>query len=199
MKLLPLIIAATTVAATPSLDEQGFFTGYTRNWVLGYLFLGVIFYTIDRTWLIRIKSWFQDPSAKPLGFVYGQKASRKVVFAGIVSTVETFAFLIFTTWNSHLSVELFLWLVDIPMMVIGFGVGALLFPLWAKREKAYKAIDELDAVVEKGIDRASAKPAPAPVAVPEPAAVPAPPVPAEPITPKEKPEDVIAEFTRGKR
>ena len=195
-----LLLAATTVAATPALEEQGFFTAYSRNWMLGYLFVGAIFYTIDRTWLIKMKGWFLDPSAKPVGFVFGQKASTKVVFAGVISTIETFAFLFFTPWNSHLSVELFLWLADIPMMVIGFGVGALLFPLWAKREKAYKAIDELDEVVAKGMEKAGAKSAPlTPVPLTQPATVASAPAPVTPTIPKEKPEDGIAAVTRGSK
>lgn len=191
-----LLLFAAAVTVAPVLEEQGFFTPYTRNWMLGYLFLGAIFYTIDRTWLIKIKSWFHDPSTKPDGFVFGQKASRKVVFAGIVSTVETFAFLFFTPWNSHLSVELFLWLVDIPMMVIGFGIGYLIYkPLWSKREKAYKVMDKIGEVVEEKLEHEQ----PVPTSAPEPAMVSSAPAPAAPTTPKEKPEDVIAEFTRGSK
>lgn len=184
-----------------ALSQQGFFSAYSGGWIIGYFLMGVILYTIDRTWLQgTYRSLYnlthENPLDKPKGFIFGQKVSRKVLIAGIISTVESFGFLLFTTFNSHLSVELFLWLIDIPVMVLGFAAGFSLFPLWSKRKKAYEFADRLDATLEQRLSKPDSGSTPPPVAKPA-DPVPTPVVaPVVPVNPEISPEQRISDYAK---
>ncbi len=202
MQLAMLVIAATAVTVAPSLQEQELFTPYVRNWLLGYWLLGVIVYIVDRTYGLGFWRMFQSPDAPAAGLVYNQRVKRKMFVAFIISSVETLCWVL-TPWNSHLLVELFLWLADVPMMVLGFGTGALIFPLWSKRHKGYAVVDETVDKIEKGIDTIGAKKEsvspPASTPTPESvtaASAPAPQTAPVPTEPRLTPEQRIAAYAK---
>ncbi len=178
---------------------------YMSCWTLFFLGFGVVTYVVDRTYCQGVYTalynfFHMTPLAKPQGFVYGHRARYKFVIAFIASTVQSGYLFFFTSFHANPFVELVLWLVEIPAMVLGFAIGFWAFkPVWEKRERLFGAIDKLDAVVEEHAQHArdpkvlvqKSVAAPAPTSTSE---VP----PAAPTTPELSPQERIARYGQRK-
>ena len=138
---------------------------YSITWLLAYVVGGIIWYIVDRQYLTgffrRVYNLTHEvplADAEVRGIIHGQKAARLFVWAALISTVQSVGLFFFTGFHSNPFVELVLWFLEIPAMVIGFYCGQLLFPLWQQRAKVYNTLDKLEERVQRGH---STKPAPA--------------------------------------
>lgn len=116
--------------------------------------LGILTYILDRQYCQGFYKGLYDmfhkePSEKPFGFIFGQSTGRKFVIATLVSTAQSIGMFVFTGFHSNPFVELVLWFVEIPAMVIGFMFGYWLWPWWSKRTKLYEAVDKIDERIER--------------------------------------------------
>lgn len=173
---------------------------YSACWLMFYVLLGIFVYLWDRQYLQGLYRWFynathKDPLPETVGrsFVYGQKTSKKVMWALVVSTVQSAGLFFFTGFHSNPFVELVLWFLEIPAMVIGFGIGSKLYPYWMKRKKVYEFVDKADEAFEKGELKTVFRTPSKPTSAPPPSA----PVPPAPVVQEVDPREVIRNFTKG--
>jgi hypothetical protein len=188
------------------IDHTGWYMGC---WLMFFFGAGIVMYIIDRAWLQGLYRWFynmthETPLPVETGrsvFVFGHKTARKVLWATIISTVQSAGLFFFTGFHSNPFVELVLWFLEIPAMVLGFAAGAVLYPYWLKRKGLYALADKFDDALEKGEFKPKFPAAlkPTPPAAANPAATPSSPAPA-PVAkvPEKSPRQVIEEFTKGK-
>ncbi|MGJ8654168.1 MAG: hypothetical protein ACSHX8_12920 [Opitutaceae bacterium] len=126
------------------------YTSYIIFWMVMFIILGAFWYVLDRLHGVRwYRYWYGLTHRDPLpqnvvvGFVYNRRSRHKVVMATIVSTVQTFVAL--TSLESiNLLVELVLWIVEIPMVMVGFAIGPLVFKVWKRKDKMLDAIDDFE-------------------------------------------------------
>jgi hypothetical protein len=126
---------------------------YCTSWTVAFFFAGMIWYVLDRQYCTRfyrrVYNLFHErplEKSEVKGLIYGQKTSRKFVWAFIISTTQTGLIIwgvAFSLFNPL--VEFLLWLAEIPIMVLGMLVGPHVFNLWSHRQKAFTAIDDIEA------------------------------------------------------
>ena len=177
---------------------------YSTCWILFYVLGGFFIYVWDRQYLQGLYRWCYNATHKdPLpetverGFVFGQKTSRKVMWALLISTIESIGTFFFTGFHSNPFVELVLWFLDIPAMLVGFGIGALLYQYWMKRRKVYEFVDKADEALEKGEFKKTvfpSRPKATPTSTEAEASKAATPSP-QPAAPPEDPRETIRKFT----
>ena len=142
------------------------YTSYIIFWMVVFVMLGAFWYIVDRLHGVRwYRRWYKLTHRDPLpqnvvvGFVYNRRSRHKVVMAAVVSTVQTFVAL--TSLESlNLLVELILWIVEIPMVMVGFAIGPLVFKVWKRKDTMLDAIDDFEQSHFSGTDSSEAvKPA----------------------------------------
>ena len=120
---------------------------YATECLVLYVVLGVAWYFLDSTYGVKIYRWLHDIShKKPMptevvrGFIYGQPTKRQASVAFIISTVQS----IYMVWgqNVNLLVELILWLLEVPAMLIGVSLGVPIYKLFQKRDKVFATVDK---------------------------------------------------------
>ncbi len=175
---------------------------YCFFWIAAYVLGGIISYTVDRMYTTRFVTWLynmchekQRQITKPIGLIYGHRTRWKFGVAFAVSTFQSVSLFFCSQFHSNPFIELTLWLVEVPAMVIGFVLGYWLFPLWEKRQKLYEVADVLDRKVEerhelhsqkKAEDVNGAEPPVATVKLEEPIKAPPQPPPEPQIDPSER-------------
>jgi len=112
--------------------------------------LGAFWYIVDRLHGVRwYRRWYRLTHEEPLpqnvtvGFVYNRRSRHKVVMATVVSTAQTLVALT-SVESLNLLVELILWIVEIPMVMVGFAIGPLVFRVWKRKDTMLDAIDDFE-------------------------------------------------------
>lgn len=166
------------------------YTSYIIFWMVMFTMLGAFWYIVDRLHGVRwYRRWYGLTHEDPLppnvtvGFVYNRRSRHKVVMAAIVSTVQTFIALT-SVESLNLLVELILWIVEIPMVMLGFAIGPLVFKIWKRKDTMLDAIDDFEQSHFGGdVAEEPARPAKKKVAKPDAA-----PKPEAPASEDEKPD-----------
>lgn len=137
---------------------------YSACWLLFYVGLGILVYVLDRQYVQKLWTWAvnmgrKEPLKSPKGIVYGQRTGRKFLVATIVSTTQSAGLFFFTTFHhTNPFVELTLWFLEIPAMVVGFAIGYWLWPLWEKRTVGYQIVDTIDSAIEERLAKKASPP-----------------------------------------
>lgn len=125
-------------------------TSYLIFWMLIFVILGIFWYIIDRRYGVSIyRFWFKLSRKNPLpeevvrGFVYKRKTRHKALMATVLSSAQSIIMLVAAA-KPNLLVELILWIVEIPMTLIGFALGPWAYQIWNRKEKVFDTIDDLE-------------------------------------------------------
>lgn len=170
-------------------------TSYIAFWIILFILLGAFWYVMDRRFGVKwYRRWFNLTHRDPLpagveaGFIYNRKSRHKAVMATLLSTVQTVAAL-FTLESINLLVELILWIVEVPMTMLGFMIGPWAYRLWKGRDEVFDKLDEFHVKtrLEEKDEKSEAK-AEKPKTEPESPRVSEPAEPVQEKQPEEKPE-----------
>lgn len=119
-------------------------------YLIAYLFFAIVCYSLDRRFGVAIYRWWYNFSHKePLpaetirGFIYNRPAKNRATMATIVSLLESLVVVYFLHINPL--VGLIVWLVGIPLTLIGFLIGPFSYRLWQKREVLFQTVDKVEA------------------------------------------------------
>lgn len=121
-----------------------------------FVLLGAFWYIMDRRFGVKwYRFWYKLTNKDPLpddvevGFIFNRKSRHKVIMATGLSTIQTVAAL-YSIETINLLVELILWIVEVPMTMLGFMIGPWAYKLWKGRHDVYDALDEINAKDTKG-------------------------------------------------
>lgn len=121
--------------------------GYVWSCLSAYAALGIAWYLLDRRYGIHVYRWFYDlfntdpmPTHIVRGFMYNQPTNRKVTIAFLFSTAQS----LYMMWNAEMNflVELIMWVLEVPAMLIGFGAGSWVQRLLVRRSEIFNRFDE---------------------------------------------------------
>lgn len=150
-----------------------------------FVLLGTFWYIVDRRFGVKwYRRWHNLTNKNPLptdvevGFIYNRKSRHKALMAGVLSTVQT-VLALFSMESINLLVELILWIVEVPMTMLGFLIGPWGYKLWLGRGEMFDALDEINAKSQPEDEKAEE---PVEEKAPEPEPEPEP-------EPKDDPED----------
>jgi hypothetical protein len=138
--------AATITKGDPEMGITGVW-GYAMSALSAYVALGVAWYLLDRAYGVYVYRWLYDffhtepmPAAVTRGVMFNQPTNRKVTVAFVISTIQS-AYMIWTTEVNFL-VELIMWLLEVPALLIGFALGAWVQRFLVKRSIIFDRLDE---------------------------------------------------------
>jgi len=126
------------------------FWEYTFKCLVLYAILGVIWYVADRKVGVHVYRWAYDlfhrnpmPKSEERGFMYNQRMNRKATLAFLISTVQS-AYMLFGAPQIDLLVELVMWILEVPAMLVGFWVGAWFYQyVVLPRRQIFDRVDEV--------------------------------------------------------
>ena len=131
-------------------------TSYIVFWMVLFVLLGAFWYIIDRRFGVKwYRFWYKLTNKDPLpddvevGFIFNRKSRHKALMATGLSTIQTVAAL-YSIESINLLVELILWIVEVPMTMLGFMIGPWAYKLWRGRGDVFDALDEINAKDKKG-------------------------------------------------
>lgn len=131
-------------------------TSYLVFWIVMFVVLGAFWYVVDRQYGQRLyRFWYGLTHEHPLpgsvqrGFVFNRKTRHKALMATLLSTAQSIV-AVMTVAQPNLLVELILWIVEVPVTLLGFAIGPWVFSLWRRKDEVFDAIDEIESG-EKGI------------------------------------------------
>ena len=131
-------------------------TSYITFWMVLFVLLGAFWYVIDRRFGVKwYRFWYKLTNKEPLpdevevGFIFNRKSRHKALMATMLSTVQTVAAL-YSIETINLLVELILWIVEVPMTMLGFIIGPWAYKLWKGRDDVFDALDEINAKDTRG-------------------------------------------------
>ena len=122
--------------------------GYAAQCLVLYVILGIAWYFFDSIYGVKLYRWFYNLSHKePMpaevvrGFMYGQSTKKQARVAFLISTGQS----IYMIWGQdvNLLVELILWLLEIPAMLIGVWLGGPIFGAYKKRDNLFETVDRV--------------------------------------------------------
>jgi hypothetical protein len=123
-------------------------TSYIAFWMILFVLLGAFWYVIDRRYGVHwYRRWYRLTRPEPLpegivaGFVYNRRTRHKALMATVLSTLQT-ALALLQGENLNLLVELVLWLVEVPMTLLGFALGPWAYRLWQRKDVVFDKLDE---------------------------------------------------------
>ena len=138
-------------------------TSYLVFWIVMFVILGAFWYVVDRRFGQGVyRFWYRLTHENPLpndvrrGFVYNRKTRHKAFMAAVLSTAQS----VVTVMNIeqvNLLVELILWIVEVPVTLLGFGIGPWVYKLWNRKDEVFDAIDDLESGEKSIIDLAKGK------------------------------------------
>lgn len=121
-----------------------------------FVILGAFWYVVDRKYGQRFyRFWYGLTHEKPLpetvqrGFVYNRKTRHKALMATLLSTAQSIV-AVMSVAQPNLLVELILWIVEVPVTLLGFAIGPWVFSVWRRKDEVFDAIDDIESG-EKGI------------------------------------------------
>jgi len=121
-----------------------------------FTILGAFWYVLDRRYGVGVyRKWYRLTHENPLpdnvsrGFVYNRKTRHKALMATILSTIQS-VIAVASIEQPNLLVELILWIVEVPMTLLGFAIGPWVYRLWKRRDEMFDAIDDLESG-DKGV------------------------------------------------
>lgn len=119
-------------------------------WIILFIVFGGFFYLLDRWFGVSIYRWFynmthKDPMPENVvkGFLHNQKAKIRCANACVLA--------LFLSLINYYSDEkanplyAFLnWIMQVPLVFIGFCLGPILFKLWGKKDKLFQTVDKIE-------------------------------------------------------
>ncbi|WP_309006970.1 hypothetical protein [Pelagicoccus sp. SDUM812005] len=125
-------------------------TSYLVFWIVMFLILGAFWYVVDRKYGQGVyRFWYRLTHEKPLpesvqrGFVYNRKTRHKALMATLLSTAQSIV-AVMSVAEPNLLVELILWIVEVPVTLLGFAIGPWVFGIWRRKDEVFDAIDDLE-------------------------------------------------------
>lgn len=119
-------------------------------WVILYIALGCIFYFLDRWFGVAIYHWFygmthKDPLPEGVekGFIHNRKAQARFANACIVALIFSLIEFHYTEHPDPL-MEFFSWVIEVPLVMIGFIIGPFFFRIWGKKEDLFQTVDKIE-------------------------------------------------------
>lgn len=138
-------------------------TSYLVFWIVIFLILGAFWYALDRRYGVKFyRSWYRLTHEKPLpegiqrGFIFNRKTRHKALMATLLSTAQTVV-AVMSIEQPNLLVELILWIVEVPVTMLGFALGPWVYKLWSRRDEMFDAIDEIEAGKRSVLDLSKPK------------------------------------------
>lgn len=122
---------------------------YIIFWSILFVGFGSAWYNFDRRFGIKwYRSWYNMthkdklPTDKAIGFIYNRSTHSKAATAGLISTLQTILVVMYMDVN--LLASLFMWVIEIPLMMLGFYLGPLVALMWQKKEKLFETVDKVE-------------------------------------------------------
>lgn len=121
---------------------------YIMLWTIFFFMFGTIWYNLDRRFGVNIYRWWYNlthknalPEDKDVGFIYNRSIKARVTFAFVVSTLQSIL-----AWKIQVDplAEVFMWIAEVPIMLVGFYCGPVTYSLWQKKEAFYETIDDIE-------------------------------------------------------
>ena len=119
-------------------------------WIALFIVLGGFFYFLDRWFGVSIYRWFYGmthkeplPAEEVKGFIHNRKA--KIRFAN-ACVLAFFLSLVNYYYNEKANplYEILSWILEAPLVFIGFCLGPVLYRIWDKKDNLFKAVDKLE-------------------------------------------------------
>ncbi|MFN8390683.1 MAG: hypothetical protein U0136_10370 [Bdellovibrionota bacterium] len=127
------------------MDGMSFFL----SWFLVLTLVGAGLYVFDRIKGVKIYRWWYDmthehplPADVEKGFLYNRKSQSRFALAIVLSLVQSAIALFHEA--STLPQELLSMLIEIPCLMFGFYLGPTLYRVWARREKVFETVDQIE-------------------------------------------------------
>ncbi len=121
--------------------------GYAWSCLSAYMALGIAWYLLDRSYGHYLYRWLYDlfhnepmPLDQKRGVMFNQPTNRKVTVAFVISTMQS----LYMLWHTevNLLVELIMWLLEVPAMLVGFAMGSWVHRFLVKRSILFDRLDE---------------------------------------------------------
>ena len=124
------------------------YTYVTQSAILA-VFFGIGLYQLDR-WLgvklcrLGYNLTHKDPRPASVvrGFIYGQRWEAQTAIASIVSTAA-FGYMLYRG-EKDLVAMIIMWGIDVPLMIIGFRIGAPIYGIFKRKEKIFASLDRME-------------------------------------------------------
>ena len=122
---------------------------YVIFWSIVFISAGAVWYNFDRRFGVRwYRSWYNMTrkdklsGEKTIGFIYNRSTHSKAAAAALVATIQSI--LVVRYMEVNLLASLVMWVVEIPLMMVGFYLGPLAYLLWQKKEKLFATVDKVE-------------------------------------------------------
>ena len=126
-------------------DSAAFFL----SWFLVFMLCGAVLYIFDRSRGVKIWRWFYDmthehplDAGKEFGFIYNRPARNRFTIAVILSLLQSGCAIM--EGASSLTNEILSIFAEVPCLMFGFYLGPTFFRIWARREKVFDTVDQLE-------------------------------------------------------
>lgn len=122
---------------------------YVIFWSIVFVGTGAFWYNFDRRFGIKwYRSWYNMThkdkltTEKEMGFIYNRSTHSKAASAALVATIQSI--LVVKYMDVNLLASLIMWVVEIPLMMIGFYLGPFSYVMWQKKEKLFETVDKVE-------------------------------------------------------
>ncbi len=122
---------------------------YVIFWSIVFVGVGATWYNFDRRFGVkRYRSWYnlthkdKLTSDKPIGFIYNRSTHSKAASAALIATIQSI--LVVRYMDVNLLASLIMWVIEIPLMMLGFYLGPFAALLWQKKEKLFETVDRVE-------------------------------------------------------
>lgn len=124
-------------------------TQYVVFWSIVFIGFGATWYNFDRRFGVKwYRSWYNMThkdkltTEKAIGFIYNRSTHSKAASAALVATLQSI--LVVMYMNVNLLASLIMWVVEIPLLMLGFYLGPFAYAMWQKKETLFKTVDKVE-------------------------------------------------------
>lgn len=122
---------------------------YVIFWSIVFVSVGATWYNFDRRFGVKwYRSWYNMTHKekltidKQIGFIYNRSTHSKAASAALVATIQSI--LVVRYMDVNLLASLIMWVIEIPLMMLGFYLGPFAALLWQKKEKLFETVDKVE-------------------------------------------------------
>ena len=120
------------------------------SWLLVFLVVGAIWYTLDRALGTRVYRWIYAmthrdplPAQEVKGFIHGQKAKMRFMVAVVLSIAQS-ALVLSSISIANPFAELMSFFLQIPVVMLGFYLGPWIYRVWERKEDIFDKVDRIE-------------------------------------------------------
>lgn len=122
---------------------------YVIFWSILFVSFGAVWYNFDRRFGIKwYRSWYNMTrkekltTEKQIGFIYNRSTHSKAAMAALVASAQSVMVVMYMDVN--LLASLIMWVVEIPLMMLGFYLGPFVYAMWRKKETLFTTMDKVE-------------------------------------------------------